>query len=1167
MAHALQQDRRPSFSWSNTLSAWKGRAAVAVLGAAALSLGWFASELDTTTTVALATLLLGLLVVLARAGWIHPVGPLLAYDLARIIRRSNIVVWRMVYTSSLFALLLCLYALMFYDSRDGARGLWTGVSVRRPDLIWFTSLFAYGFMIIQLATIFALVPAYLAGAIAEEKERGTLEGMLITDLGNREIVFGLLLSRLGSLLLILLGGLPVVVSLQFLGGIDPNIILAAFASTGLSMLGLAGVSILFSAYARRARTAILQTYLAVIAYLIVSGASELLLLPGLGLASFPSTGTWKSPITLKDVVNSFTAGNIVTAALHFVSDLAAGGKVEVLLANALRKYAWFHTLLAVGCLCWATLVLRRLVVRDRTASGRGAVARWLRGAPGPALGARPMLWKTLVVEARHRRGPLGLLLGGLLVAGLFWPGIQVLYYFGKLSPSKPDEPLANLLNIWIRGTSVMLGSFLLLGVAVRASGGIGGERERQTLDGLLATTLSNRQILFSKWLASLVNDRWPWFWLMVVFAIGVLTKFLHPLAIPYFLLAWLVYASALAGVGLWFSVASRNTRRALMGTLVTCCVGLLFFVLGAFDLAGDWLSPADAYSLLPPQTLGYLAFSPADYQDWVAHKLPIRVWIYPLALAVCACAAVTFWFLIEIRFRHVTGRELHRDEAAPLTDPQPEPRRWNPLARLVAVSSLLHWRSLPQTCVRFCLMSLPFAVLVGAYFYRHVQRDASLQQALAEAEQFDASWRHEDARADTIQGKTLLHMLDSNYGGPYVESAEWVEWLQRLKGHCLYGPASVPIDYKAIETVRSLLAPFREALLEARGLADLPNAKIPVPSGTTYQSQLENAAGLSFRADNIESVLLLDAVIRAHSGHIDEALASCRARVNLERALDDYGFGGLRAPQQSLGETVSLIEFTLGQGEAMAPALAALQKVLTEEADQPLLLAQLRSERLVSDLVVQGGVPYLGSQGGLAFGAVPPPEWHRQSGRPIFIPSWRTLKLLVEEGSVVENRTRSLRVYAELIDAAKQTPALQRAARFQQLAAGPPSALQNQATARRWQLTLQEEWEGKMCSAFAALAVERFRLAHDRWPLTLDELVPAYLPAVPSDPIDGLPLRYRPINGGVVIYSIGSDGVDNQGAVQRLNWSTLVPKGGVPLFSRASDVGVVLYGPSLRRRQ
>jgi hypothetical protein len=42
-------------------------------------------------------------------------------------------------------------------------------------------------------------------------------------------------------------------------------------------------------------------------------------------------------------------------------------------------------------------------------------------------------------------------------------------------------------------------------------------------------------------------------------------------------------------------------------------------------------------------------------------------------------------------------------------------------------------------------------------------------------------------------------------------------------------------------------------------------------------------------------------------------------------------------------------------------------------------------------------------------------------------------------------------------------------------------------------------------------------------------LVPAVLSRVPLDPFDAAPLRYRRLDKGVVVYSIGPDGEDNGG--------------------------------------
>jgi len=66
--------------------------------------------------------------------------------------------------------------------------------------------------------------------------------------------------------------------------------------------------------------------------------------------------------------------------------------------------------------------------------------------------------------------------------------------------------------------------------------------------------------------------------------------------------------------------------------------------------------------------------------------------------------------------------------------------------------------------------------------------------------------------------------------------------------------------------------------------------------------------------------------------------------------------------------------------------------------------------------------------------------------------------------------------------------------------------------------------------ALTALAIERYRLIHTgRTPETLTELVPDLLPGIPRDPFDGQPLRYRRLEQGYVVYSVGPDRIDHGG--------------------------------------
>ena len=65
----------------------------------------------------------------------------------------------------------------------------------------------------------------------------------------------------------------------------------------------------------------------------------------------------------------------------------------------------------------------------------------------------------------------------------------------------------------------------------------------------------------------------------------------------------------------------------------------------------------------------------------------------------------------------------------------------------------------------------------------------------------------------------------------------------------------------------------------------------------------------------------------------------------------------------------------------------------------------------------------------------------------------------------------------------------------------------------------------------AAVAIKRYALRHGALPPSLGALVPEFLPEVPTDWMDGEPLRYRPPAEGrnFVLYSVGTDGRDEGG--------------------------------------
>ena len=78
-------------------------------------------------------------------------------------------------------------------------------------------------------------------------------------------------------------------------------------------------------------------------------------------------------------------------------------------------------------------------------------------------------------------------------------------------------------------------------------------------------------------------------------------------------------------------------------------------------------------------------------------------------------------------------------------------------------------------------------------------------------------------------------------------------------------------------------------------------------------------------------------------------------------------------------------------------------------------------------------------------------------------------------------------------------------------------------------ITLDVREMASLRTAVTALAIERYRLATAGLPKTLADLVPAYLDTIPKDPFDANDLRYRTLEAGFIVYSVGEDGKDNGG--------------------------------------
>src|SRR4029079_839190 len=84
----------------------------------------------------------------------------------------------------------------------------------------FGSLIFQLFSMVQLALVTFFAPLFAASRVAQEKDRQTLVLLLMTDLRNRELVFGKLLASLLPVAVLVAASAPVFALVYMLGGIS-----------------------------------------------------------------------------------------------------------------------------------------------------------------------------------------------------------------------------------------------------------------------------------------------------------------------------------------------------------------------------------------------------------------------------------------------------------------------------------------------------------------------------------------------------------------------------------------------------------------------------------------------------------------------------------------------------------------------------------------------------------------------------------------------------------------------------------------------------------------------------------------------------------------------------------------------------------------------------------
>lgn len=592
-------------------------------------------------------------------------GPVFIYETVRVGRRKLTFILRTLY----LVMLTFVLGIVFLNWLESI-GAWpfyrNGGGIPSGQLAIYGETAFLTFAPIQYAVILLLTPAYVAGIIADEKERKTLEFLFATDLRNREIIFGKLAARLVTLGMYIIAGLPLLASLMLFGGIDPESLLGVYVGTILTMVTLASVSIFFSTNFKKPRDAIVVSYLMIAAYFIATAILSMLLISLPLMVGGPVTFfEWEVP------VHEIGAWVGAINPIFLIAQIAsAGASVESLLLKFLI------TCLAISGFClWSSIRnLRRISlaqsygvkrIRDQTARGH------------KQCGNDPVFWKEVTVDAGRRKTWSQFFAGLIVILLVFcWPilifcvsYLDQNYRFTGFT-DRNFRLFREGVAVWVRVASGGLGFLMMLGAATRGASVITGEKDRDTWTTLISTPLSSWNILIGKWWGAVLGLRSMAYMLGMVWLFGAVLGATEPIMLLPAALYLFTYVGCMAWLGIWISCTARTTLiasiRVVMAGLflsggfwfvsIFCC----FMPLGMLRFRGDTFESLFLVllSATPPMVMGWLPLE--DFSSLEPFDPRRRPYLGPVFVLifffVWNAASVMFALLSYQSFQKLTNR-------------------------------------------------------------------------------------------------------------------------------------------------------------------------------------------------------------------------------------------------------------------------------------------------------------------------------------------------------------------------------------------------------------------------------------------------------------------------------------------------------------------------------
>ncbi|MBW8038974.1 MAG: ABC transporter permease subunit [Planctomycetes bacterium] len=475
-------------------------------------------------------------------------GPIFDKELRVSSRRRRNYVLRSAYLAILTVFVVLVWHTMVRFQGAAAYRI-SQMSVAGLAII--TTIIMFQFVATQLIAV-----VMLSTSISDEIYNRTLGVLMTTPINSFQIVMGKLFSKLLQIILLLAISLPLLATVRVFGGVPWNYVISSVCITLTAVIFAGVLSLYFSISARRAYVVILKT-------LFTLGIIYLFIPIMVVLVSQSFVPTIRQPLMLFSIVmlpNPFVVMQFNTAAMM------SPGAVGIMPI----PLSWpIHCVVMLGAsvflLAWSMRIVRRVALRQATgqldlatknrkkkklslkttkSEGQSGLIRRVKGSP--------VVWKELrapIIQGSRKKNIIGL---AITIIAL------LITYAVNMKEKLLDEDFTHIAYTLV---FVIIG--LITNIVLSATT-ITTEKETRSWPILLATSMSDWQILIGK--AVGVFRRCLPIWLLLAghLILFITVRYIHPIAVVHLaiLVTWIVVF--LSGSGLYFSARLKRTTSAVV---------------------------------------------------------------------------------------------------------------------------------------------------------------------------------------------------------------------------------------------------------------------------------------------------------------------------------------------------------------------------------------------------------------------------------------------------------------------------------------------------------------------------------------------------------------------------------------------------------------------------